>query len=55
MYYGLKEYAENTIAMPTDLQHLTTYKKENVEAKRIILDGVKDHIFPHIAEKDKVK
>lgn len=39
----------------TDLAYLTTCKKENAKARRIILDSVKDHIVPHIIELNTMK
>jgi hypothetical protein len=45
--YGLKEFAEKTIAVPTDAQQVEAHKKNDAKARRIILDGVKDHIVPH--------
>ena len=53
--FALKEYATNVIAMSTNPRQPTTYRKENAKAKRIILNGVKDHIATHIAEKDTTK
>ena len=49
---GIKNYATIGLAIPTDATQLATYKKE---AGRIILDGVKDHIFSHISELDTTK
>lgn len=53
--YGMKEYIENVIARLTDPQKLETYKKKNSKSKRIILNGFKHHIFPHIIEKHTTK
>ena len=41
-----------TIAIPVDPTDNDKYEEAMVRAKTIILDGVKDHIVPHIAEKD---
>ena len=52
---GIKDYATIGVVVPTDATPLATYKKEDAKARRIILDGVKDHIVPHISELDTVK
>jgi hypothetical protein len=45
----LKEYVDGVIMSPTDLQELATHKKEEVKAKRVLLESVKDHLISHIA------
>ena len=52
---GIKNYATIGLAVPTEATQLSTYKKEDAKARRIILDGVKDHIVPHISELDTAK
>jgi len=42
--YGLKIYADNTVAEPIGQQKLANFRKEMAKAKRMILDGVRDHI-----------
>ena len=37
---------------PTDATQLVAYKKNSIKAKRLILDGVKDHVIPHVRGKD---
>jgi hypothetical protein len=34
---------------------LTTHKKKEVKAKRVLLESVKDHLIPHIVEKTSAK
>ena len=41
-----------TIAIPVDPND-NKYEEAMARAKSIILDGVKDHIVPHIAEKER--
>jgi hypothetical protein len=41
----------NLVIVPTDETLLEKFKKKNVKAKRIILDEIKDHDIPHVAEK----
>lgn len=49
--YGLKPFIDVVIAIPTDANQLKEYRKEMARAKRLILDGVHDHIVSHIAGK----
>jgi hypothetical protein len=44
----LKEYVEGMVASPIDLQELTSHKKKEVKAKRVLLESIKDHLIPHI-------
>ena len=46
------DIVEKTIVPLTDATQLATYKKKSIKAKRLILDGVKDHIIPHVRGKD---
>ena len=41
-----------TIAILVDPTDNDKYEEAMARAKSIILDGVKDHVVPHIAEKD---
>ena len=52
---GIKDYATSVVPVPTDATQLATYRKDDAKARRIILDGVKDHIVPHITELDTAK
>ena len=53
------EVVNNTTANPivvptsTDAQALTAFNKKDVKDRRIILDAVKDHVFPHISSKTR--
>ena len=49
--HDLKALIDNTVAEPLDAAHLRKFKKNMARAKRLILDGVKDHIIPHIVAK----
>ncbi|MCY6488073.1 hypothetical protein, partial [Actinobacillus pleuropneumoniae] len=53
--YDLKAYIDNVVAIPTDADQMKTYKKEMAKAKRLILDGVRDHVVSHIADKDTAR
>lgn len=50
--YCIKQFALKTIAIPVDPVENEKYKKAMAREKCIILDGVKDHVVPHIAKKD---
>ena len=41
-----------TVAIPIDSTDNEKYEEAMAKAKCIILDGVKDHVVQHIAEKD---
>jgi hypothetical protein len=41
----------NIFIVPTNATLLEKFKKNNVKAKRIILDAIKDHVIPHVAGK----
>ena len=47
----LWDIIEKIVVVPTDAVPLVAYNKNNVKAKRIILDVVKDHIIPHVTGK----
>ena len=47
-----KEHIDSTKVAPTNPTNLIAWKKINSIAMLIILDGVKDHIFPHLSEKN---
>jgi hypothetical protein len=51
----LREYVEIVISDPNDPQELATHQKREMKAKRVLLDFVKDHLIPHISEKNKAK
>ena len=49
--YNFRDHAEQTLATPTDPDLLRKHKEAVGHAKRLIMDGIKDHIVPHLAEK----
>lgn len=51
----IKAFALRTVAIPVDPADNKRYKDVMAKAKCIILDGVKDHVVQHIAEKNTVK
>lgn len=51
---ALKTYGDNVVAVPADVDLLKKYRDEMAKAKRMILDGVKDHVVCHVASKGAV-
>ena len=49
--YILRDHVEQTLATPTDVDLLRKHKEVVGHAKLLIMDSIKDHIVPHIAEK----
>jgi hypothetical protein len=47
----LNEYIEGEFVAPTNPKELRAHKKKEVKSKRVLLESVKDHLIPHIAEK----
>ena len=45
------DIVEKTVVPPTDATQLASFKKNSIKAKRLILDGVKDHVIPHVKGK----
>ena len=52
--YGIRDHAENVLAVPTNADALKKFNENQARAKRLIVDGVKDHVVPHIAEKKTI-
>jgi hypothetical protein len=46
---GLLEFAEGKAIPPADPAQLAAHLKKDVKTRRIIVDGVKDHIIPHLS------
>ena len=46
-----EEHIDSTKVASIDLAELVTWKKLDSRAMLIILDGVKDHIVPHLSRK----
>ena len=41
---GLKEFIEAEVPKPTDAAHVEVWQKKTAKCRRILLEGVKDHI-----------
>ena len=50
--HRIKDYTLKTVVVPVDPDANEKYEDAQVKAKCMILDGVKDHVIPHIAEKN---
>ena len=46
---------DNPPATPVDPQQLAQHSKKDAKARRIILEGVKDHTIPHLSGKKTAK
>jgi hypothetical protein len=49
------EHVDNDATTPTNATLLVVWKKGEDKAKSMILDGVKDHIIPHLRGKNSAK
>ena len=49
--HDLKALIDSAVGESLDAAHLRAFRKNMALAKRLILDGVMDHIVPHIAIK----
>ena len=49
------EFVNSIVAPPTDPKDLAIHKLKDVKARIIILDGVKDHLIPHLSGKNSTK
>jgi len=45
------KYVNTVVIIPTDPINLDVYEVQEARAQRVILDGVKDHLIPHLFEK----
>jgi hypothetical protein len=52
---GLWEFAKGTTVLPADLAQQPTHLRRVVKVRGIIIDGVKDHIIPHLFGKKTTK
>lgn len=42
---------QNPIVVPADPVQLAEFNKKNAKAKRLIMEGIKDHVIPHVRGK----
>ena len=53
--HHIKDYALKVVAVLFDADATNKYEEAQAMTKCMILDGVKDHVIPHIAEKNTTK
>ena len=41
----------NPVTIPSDATTNEAYEKKSINAQRILLDAIKDHVIPHISKK----
>jgi hypothetical protein len=49
------EHTPEIAVAPTDATQLAIWKKGGAKAKSLILDGIKDHVLPHLSGKNTAK
>jgi hypothetical protein len=49
------EFSNSIVAPPTNPKDLAAHKLKDVKARKIILDGVKDHLIPHLSGKNSAR
>jgi hypothetical protein len=49
--HDLWEIVEKVVPPPTNATQLAAHEKKDIKAQRMIMDVVKDHLIPHVAEK----
>lgn len=55
MENGIWEFANTKLTLPTIVVELVIHNQKHVKAKRIILDAMKEHVIPHLAEKKTIE
>jgi hypothetical protein len=53
--HDLWEITEKVVPTPTDATEKAALEKKDIKSQRVILDTVKDHLIPHVAEKQLTK
>jgi hypothetical protein len=51
----VKECVESVVVAPSDPQELEAHKNKEGKAKHVLIESMKDHLIPHIAEKENSK
>ena len=51
----IKDYALKVVVVPVNDDPLQKYEEAQAKAKCMMLDRVKDHVVPHIAEKNTAR
>lgn len=53
--HSLKTYVDSVVVVPADPNPLKKYRVEMAKTKRMILNGVKDHMVCHVASRGNTK
>lgn len=53
--YDLEAYVNSLVVVPTDNDQKKKYKAKQGKAKRLILNGVQDHVVAHLQGKDTAR
>ena len=53
--HNIKDYALKTVAIPVNTVANEKYEEAEAKAKCMILNKVKEHVIPHIAEKNTIR
>ena len=48
----LNNITTNPVTVSIDLTAKSVFDKNDIKAKRILLDAIKDHVIPHVSGKD---
>ena len=51
----VKEFALTTVPVPDDATQLAAWKSNDVKARKILMDSVKNHLVSHLAKSDTAK
>ena len=49
------EFVDKALKPPADPTALAAHQKKGMKTKKIILDGAKDHVVPHLSRKNTAK
>jgi hypothetical protein len=53
--YDLWELVDKAVTPPTDSKSLHAHNKKDIKVEMVLLDSVKDHLIPHLNEKNMKK
>jgi hypothetical protein len=53
--YNLWELLDKVVTPPTNPTTLEAQNKKEIKVERVLLDSLKDHLIPHLAEKNMAK
>ena len=51
----VKDFALTTVPVPDDANQLTTWKRNDVKARKILMDSMKNHLVSHLAKSETAK